>query len=213
MSFGISEDSIKVTCTPSIKRRLDDLENRRLYLYGEIMDIDAEEGAIAIASSVGELVECIFEYNRADAGKAVELRKPIKLYINSPGGDQNEGFSLVDAITLSKTPIYTINVGQWSSMSFLIGITGHRRFSFPHATFLLHDGSSGAFGSTNKVQDRVKFDERFENEVVKAHVLSHSKMTSAEYDAYARVEYYMLPNDALERGFIDEVVSDIYDIL
>ena len=98
-------------------------------------------------------------------------------------------------------------------MSFLIGITGHKRFSFPHATFLLHDGSSGAFGSSNKVQDRVKFDERFENEVVKAHVLSHSKMTSAEYDAYARVEYYMLPNDALERGFIDEVVTDIDAIL
>lgn len=213
MSFGIHKDSLRVSCTPSIKRRLDDLENRRLYLYGEITDIDAEEGAIAIASTVGELVECIFEYNRMDRANNLLARRPIKLYINSPGGDQNEGFALVDAISLSKTPVYTINVGQWSSMSFLIGITGHKRFSFPHATFLLHDGSSGAFGSSNKVQDRVKFDERFENEVVKAHVLSHSKMTSAEYDAYARVEYYMLPNDALERGFIDEVVTDIDAIL
>ena len=66
MSFGIHKDSLRVSCTPSIKRRLDDLENRRLYLYGEITDIDAEEGAIAIASTVGELVECIFEYNRID---------------------------------------------------------------------------------------------------------------------------------------------------
>ena len=213
MSFGINENNTKITCAIPEKRRLHDLENRRLYLYGEILDIDSEEEAMAFASKTGEIVECIFDYNREDQGKDIESRKPIKIYINSPGGNQNEGFALVDAILLSKTPIHTINVGQWSSMSFLIGITGHIRFSFPNATFLLHDGSSGAFGSSNKVQDRVKFEERFENEVVKAHVLSHSNMKSADYDALARVEYYLLPNDALERGFIDEIVTDIDAIL
>ncbi|MBO7131956.1 ATP-dependent Clp protease proteolytic subunit [Candidatus Saccharibacteria bacterium] len=213
MPFEIKENEVKVTCTISEKRRVHDIGKRRLYLYGEITDVDAEEGFIACSSKTGELVECIFDYNRADQGKDIESREPIRLYINSPGGDQNEGFALVDAIILSKTPVYTINVGQWSSMSFLIGIAGHKRFSFPHATFLLHDGSSGAFGSTNKVQDRVKFEERFENEVVKAHVLAHSNMKGPEYDALARVEYYLLPEDALDRGFIDEIVTDIDAIL
>lgn len=211
MSFEIRD--LKVTSTIQEKRRLDDLKDRRLYLYGAITDIDSEEGLLCSASITGELVEYIFEFNREDKGKAIEDRKPIRLYINSPGGDQNEGFALIAAMRISKTPIYTINVGQWSSMSFLIGITGDKRFSLPYATFLLHDGSSGAFGSTNKVQDRVKFEERFEKEVVKELVLSHSNMKGHEYDALARVEYYLLPEDALERGFIDEIITDIDDIL
>ena len=137
----------------------------------------------------------------------------ISLYINSPGGNLNEGFALIDAIKISKTPVYTINVGQWSSMSFLIGIPGHKRFSLPSATFLMHDGSSGAFGSTSKVQDCVEFEKRFKNEVIKKHVLDHSKMQAVDYDALARVEYYLLPKDALERGFIDKIVDDIDAIL
>ena len=38
-------------------------------------------------------------------------------------------------------------------------------------------------------------------------------MKEHEYDALARVEYYLLPPDAKERGFIDEIVTDISVIL
>ena len=215
MPTKINEDMLRIACSIPEVRRLSDLENRRLYLYGEISGIEDGEGDLSCASNTGGLIEHIFNINREDqeAGLSSNDRKPIVLYINSPGGDLNEGFALIDAIELSKTPVWTVNVGQWSSMSFLIGITGHRRFSLPHATFLLHDGASGAYGSTNKVQDRVKFEERYENEVIKPHVLFHSKMEAIDYDALARVEYYMLPQDAKRRGFIDEIVADIDTIL
>lgn len=213
MFLNMSMDYLKATCTLGELSRLDDIKHRKLYLYGQITDVDSEDGFLSDVSKTGELIEHILSYNREDMGKPLLERKPILIYINSPGGDLNEGFALIDAITLSKTPVWTINVGQWSSMSFLIGITGHRRLSFPNSTFLLHDGVSGAFGSANKVQDRVKFEERYENEVVKRHVLSHSNMDSVDYDALARVEYYMLPPDALKRGFIDAIITDIDTIL
>lgn len=177
--------------------------------------INYADGVVLVGESsvADELAGWIFEYNREDRGKPIEERQPIRLYINSPGGDVTGGFAIISTIMTSKTPVYTINVGQWSSMAFLIGITGHRRFSLPNMTFLMHDGSLITAGSTNKAQDKMKFDQRYENEVVKAHVLKHSKMTSSEYDALSRVEYYMLPKDALEHGFIDEIVEDIDTIL
>lgn len=214
MPLIINDDMLRVDCSIMEKRRLDDYKERRLYLYGSINDFDDSQSFLtSFSSATGELIEQIFDFNREDKGKNVKKRDPIRLYINSPGGNLNEGFALIDAIKISKTPVYTINVGQWSSMSFLIGITGHKRFSLPSATFLMHDGSSGAFGSTSKVQDCVEFEKRFKNEVIKKHVLDHSKMQAVDYDALARVEYYLLPKDALERGFIDKIVDDIDAIL
>lgn len=38
-------------------------------------------------------------------------------------------------------------------------------------------------------------------------------MTEADYNALARVEYFMLPEDAIKRRFIDEIIADINTIL
>ena len=213
MSFEVPQDLLKITISAEEYRMLEDLKERKLYLYREIEPLGYEETSNEFASTATYIVKAILDFNREDISIPPADRKPIKLYINSPCGDVAEGLPIIAAIELSKTPVYTINVGQWCSMAFLIGITGHKRFSLPYATFLLHEGSSFAGGAANKVQDRVKFDERVEKEVIKPHVLKHSNMKELEYDALARVEYYLLPPDAKERGFIDEVVSDISTIL
>lgn len=133
--------------------------------------------------------------------------------IVSPGGDIYEGFSLVEVIKMSKTPVYTYNMGQWSSMAFYIGIAGHRRFSLPSAVFLLHDGSYGAYGSTGKVTDALEFHKQYEEEVIKEHVMGCSTMTSEEYDRCERRELYMIPPEALKHGFIDEIITDIEQLM
>ena len=211
--FDKIKDTIRLNCTFEEFAIMKDGMERRLNLFGMISSLDNDDDGYSYASKVGRIVESIMNYNREDGAKPREERRPIRLYINSPGGDITEGFALVDAIELSKTPVYTINLGEWSSMSFLIGITGHKRFSLRSATFLLHDGSSGAWGSSSKVQDRVKFEERFEKEITKKHVLKHSKMSEEVYDALVRVEYYMLAEDALKHGFIDEIITDLDTIL
>ena len=213
MPYDIPDKLIHLDTTVTNFDILKDAKERRIYLTYEILALDDDEYRTGELSHLGQVVKFIFDCNREDKDLPSAERKPIKIYINSPGGDLSEGFPLVSTIELSKTPVYTINIGQWSSMSFYIGITGHKRFSLPNMTFLLHDGYAGHFGSTNKVQDRAKFEERLETEVIKEHVLKHSNMSSAEYDASARVEYYMLPDDALRHGFIDKIVTDINEIL
>lgn len=193
---------------------LEELNDRRYEIYETIEGIskgdDCNNGTKPL---IPWLIEQIIQCNREDKGLPVEQRKPIRLYINSPGGDLFTGFGLIDAIRLSKTPVYTINVGEWCSMAFLIGISGHKRYSLPHAKFLLHDGQSFTYGSTAKAQDEAEFNKRYEKEVVKKHVLDCSNMTSEEYDRIFRIEYFMLPQDAMKKNFIDEIVSDLETIM
>lgn len=214
MSHTIPEDMIKINCSLEEYHIQKERQERRLYLTRAISSLDYDESGIyEFTSMVGQIIFDIIEFNREDDGLPATERKPIKIYINSPGGEIDEGFPLISAIELSKTPVYTINIGRWSSMSFLIGIAGHERFALPHTTFLLHDGSAINYGTTSKMLDKAKFDDRFEQEVVKKHVLKHSNMTSVEYDGLLRVEYYMLPQDAIEHKFIDHVVRDIREII
>ena len=202
-----------VACDTEEYSRIKDTEDRRLYLYGMIESVDMDWCSYGCASMVSKIVELIMAFNRADQGIPTDKRKPIRLYINSPGGELTEGFALISAIESSKTPVWTINVGQWCSMAFLIGIAGHKRFSLPHMTFLMHEGTSGAYGAATKVKEQIDFERRFEEEVVKKHVLAHGTMSEEYYDSLERVEFFMLPEDALKHGFIDEIVIDIDDIL
>lgn len=218
MFFGTVDENVKT----QLQLGLDEYEqykimmDRRFYLTSIILATDEEaDGFERERSTIMRMVEGIMEINRYDAKQDTppKERKPIRLYINSPGGSISEGFSLLSAIELSKTPIYTINIGQWSSMAFLIGISGHKRFSLPHMRFLMHEGYAGAYDSGGKAQDLMRFLDRFEREVVRSHVLEHGKMSAEEYDSKIREEVYMLPEDALKYGFIDEIVTDIDAIL
>lgn len=210
---SIPDEIIRIGCTIEEYQHLRATEERRLYLSRAIYSLDDEDGINEFLSTVAQIIKLIFEFNAEDKELLPDQRRPIKLFINSPGGDITEGFPLIAAIELSKTPVYTINIGTWSSMAFLIGITGHRRFALPYTKFLLHEGSLFTGGSVNKVQDQVEFDKRFEQEIVKKHILKYSDMTEADYNALARVEYFMLPEDAIKRRFIDEIIADINTIL
>lgn len=59
-------------------------------------------------------------------------RKPIKMYINSFGG------SVIDVISCSKTPIYTICNGYVMRAAFQLLLAGHKRYITPHATLMYH---------------------------------------------------------------------------
>ena len=65
--------------------RAKEIEDRRLYLYGEILPLDSDDGFYADASITSFIVERIIDYNRIDEGLEPSEREPIRLYINSPG--------------------------------------------------------------------------------------------------------------------------------
>ena len=62
-----------------------------------------------IDSSLLDLVKMIMRCNKEDKDKPVEERTPIKVFIDSPGGDVLALWSVINAIEISKTPVYTIN--------------------------------------------------------------------------------------------------------
>lgn len=175
---------------------LRDLKQRKLFISTNICQ-----------ETVDDAIRHIMQINREDMGAAREDRKPIILYITSNGGDVDAGFALIDVILSSETPVYVINQGYQYSMGFLIGLAGHKRYSMPHAKFLMHDGSQFIYNSGAKAQDQMEFNKRME-ERIKGYVLSRTKITSDMYDSQMRKEWYMFAEEAKELGVTDYIIGE-----
>ena len=74
------------------------LEENHYFLFNKDFD----------SNSTGELIKFIIERNLM----VKDQPKMIKVIINSPGGDVNSCFALIDTIKGSKIPVYTYGLGQ-----------------------------------------------------------------------------------------------------
>lgn len=174
----------------------EDLEKRHLFINGEIND-----------TVIDDVAYYILRYNDIDRGKPENERKPIVLYINSPGGEIVPAFGLIDTMLVSKTPIHTVNIGECSSAGFLIYIAGTKRFAMPHSEFLLHDGFTGGVDSMAKLRDRIEFETGELVEEMRDYVLSRTKIDRKLYDKKYRIEWYFLPKKAVELGVADYIIG------
>lgn len=174
-----------------------ELENRELFLPEEVDD-----------SIISEIVSHILRYNKEDENLPVEERKPIKIFINCYGGDVIACFSAIDTIKLSKTPIYTYNLGKAMSSGGLILMACHKRFSYKNAVVLVHQGYGGAQGTTGQVFDTVEFQKRIETRV-KDFIIENTKITTRVYARKLKEEWYMFGDEALEQGIVDELIVEL----
>lgn len=165
-----------------------------------------------ILPSTGEQVDSLIRFwNKEDDENnlPIEKRIPIKIWIDCNGGDLDATFTMVDAIRVSKTPIWTINIGKAYSGGFFTFIAGHRRIAYPHSKFLYHEGSTGYVGDANKFQNFASFYKDIYMKQLKELVLSTTKFSEDFYESIRRDDYWMTAEDALRLGVADEISNSI----
>ena len=160
-------------------------------------------------------IEFDFEGIMLESGMVEEMfylkdLKQRKLFLNE-GINQSSIAEVVKHIMQYNCEDKGIPSDERKSMGFLIGLAGHKRYATKNAKFLMHDGSNFIYDSGAKAQDRMRFDSRVE-ERTKAYILSRGNLTSEEYDAKFRVEWYMFADEAKERGFVDYIIGEDCDI-
>ena len=189
---------------PALVSLYKDRENRVIWMLDEIGD------------EVFDWVDFILDANREDeaAGLPIEERKPIKCFISNRGGDSDAANTLVDIISLSKTPVWGIAIGMCASAASMIYLACHKRLTLPSVTFLFHQGScsnlSGNFSELKAFMDDYQTDIQNLTEFYKTHTsyapdLIETKMKMGDW--YIRVP------EALENGVVQEVVKDISILL
>ena len=134
--------------------------------------------------------------------------KDIMLYINSPGGRVTAGLAIYDTMQHIRADVQTICLGQAASMGAFLLCSGAKgkRMALPHSRVLIHQPLGGAQGQATDIEIQAQEILRIKktlNEIMAENTGQSIKKIEKDTDR----DYIMTPQEALEYGMIDKVIT------
>ena len=140
---------------------------------------------------------------------AEDPERDISLYLNSPGGSITAGLAILDTMRLVEPDIVTYCIGQAASMAAVLLACGAKgkRFSLPHSRILIHQPSmSGLAGQAADIDIYAREILRMRqslNEILADATGHQPALLARDVDR----DYIMEPQQALDYGMIDRIIS------
>lgn len=168
------------------------LRERIIFLNGEVND--------AVAALV--CAQLLFL-------EAENPRKPIQLYVNSPGGVVTSGLAMYDTMQYIRAPVHTLCMGTARSMgSFLLmaGAPGERA-ALPNASILIHQPSGGFQGQASDMLIHAEEILRTKQRMTRLYA-EHCGRTVEEFERAMDRDRFMTAEEAMEWGLIDRILTE-----
>ena len=135
--------------------------------------------------------------------------KPIRMYINSPGGMVYAGMAIYDTMQLVECPISTMALGFTASFGTILLTAGTKgmRYALPHATVHMHQPLGSAQGQASDIA--IQAQEILRLRTTLNGILSHHTGQSVEkIETDIDRDLYMTAQEAMEYGLVDEVLTN-----
>ena len=147
--------------------------------------------------------------------------KPIKLFINSPGGSVTSGLAIYDTMQFIKPAVHTYVIGQACSMGSFLSQAGEagKRFVLPQSRTMIHRVSSGTRGTGGSIhvqelemEDNIRHLEEAKkiNKRLTELYVKHNT-AGKTYDEMAKTmkfDTFLDAEEAVEWGLADKVVEN-----
>ena len=167
------------------------LENRIIFLQGEIFDGNANELVMKLL------------YLQSD-----NRRKDIHFYINSPGGSVTATMAIYDTMQILSCPVATYCVGIAASGGavLLAGGAKGKRFALPHSKVMIHQpyGQVGGQVSDIEIQaEEILKTRAVLNEILAQHTGQPLERIARDTDR----DRYLSAEESKEYGLVDGILT------
>ena len=134
---------------------------------------------------------------------------PIKVFIDSPGGDADAGFAIFDMMRFIKPEVIIIGMGLVASAAAIILLAApkERRIALPNSHYLIHQPLSGMRGVATEIEIHAKELDKLRRKINK--LISEEtgqKLEKVEKDTDR--DYWMNAEEALEYGLISRIINN-----
>ena len=167
------------------------LENRIIFLQGEIYDGNANELVMKLLYLQSE--------NR---------RKDIHFYINTPGGSVTSTLAIYDTMQMITCPVSTYCVGLAASGGavLLAGGEKSKRYALSHSKIMIHQPHGGVGGQVSDIEIQAQEIIKTRlviNEIIAEHTGQKVEKVAEDSDR----DFYMSAADAKEYGIVDDILT------
>lgn len=136
---------------------------------------------------------------------SMDNKKPIQMYINSPGGSVVAGLQIYDTMQMIKAPVQTICTGMAASMAAVLLAGGEKgmRGALPNSSIMIHQPLGGVVGQASDIaitNERIQFYKKRLYEILSE---ATGKPFNEIWDDCDR-DYWMTAERAVEYGLIDK---------
>jgi ATP-dependent Clp protease protease subunit len=133
---------------------------------------------------------------------------PIRIFIDSPGGDADAGYAIFDMIRFVKPPVWTIGMGLVASAAAIIQLASPKaqRVGLPNSHYLIHQPLSGIRGVATDIEIHARELEKLREKINRL----IADETGAPFDQVEKDtdrDYWMNAAEAVNYGLITKVIS------
>lgn len=145
--------------------------------------------------------------------EAESPKKPVALYINSPGGVVTAGMAIYDTMQLIKCPVSTLCMGTACSMGSFLLMAGEAgaRYALPNASIVVHQPSGGYRGQASDIarhaEDMLRLKKRIQTLYAR-----HCGRSYEEVERTLDRDFFMTAEEARDWGLVDAVIEGRDDI-
>ncbi len=135
--------------------------------------------------------------------------EPIKLYINSPGGDVDSGFAIYDMIRFISCPVTIIGMGLVASAAALVllAVPAENRVGLANSSYLIHQPLSEMKGNATDIEIHALQLEKIKAKINR--IISEATGKSLEKVSHdTDRDYWLDANDAVQYGLISRIVEN-----
>ena len=132
----------------------------------------------------------------------------ISLYLNTPGGEVNAGWAIMDTMQYIKPKVSTIGMGLVASMGSVLLAAGAKgkRFVLPNTEIMIHQPLAGTQGQVTDMEIHVANFKRTKERLIKQMSEFTGRKEKELFDAMER-DNYMDAESAKKFGLIDGILT------
>ncbi len=167
-------------------------EHHRVYVFDQAVS----------DTSVKRCINQLTTWARQDPKCAIEVQ------INSPGGSIFDGFALIDFIRDLREKGHHVTMlayGMAASMAGVLLQVADTRVMGANCLMLIHEGSLGAMGDFDKVEDRVELMKLMHKRILTLFTARANVSEGFIRTRWRRKDWWLTAETALKHGFIDEI--------
>jgi ATP-dependent Clp protease protease subunit len=134
--------------------------------------------------------------------------EPIRIFIDSPGGDADAGYAVFDMIRYVRPEVWTVGMGLVASAAAIIQLASpkERRVGLPNSHYLIHQPLSGIRGVATDIEIHARELEKLRekiNRLIAAETGNPCEQVEKDTDR----DYWMNAAEAVNYGLISKVIT------